>query len=82
MSGVPGVRVGQVWADNDPRAAGRTVRVDAVDCRFAECTVLTAIGGQPPRVSRKTRIDLARMKPLRTLRTGYRLVSEPEGGVS
>lgn len=32
---------GQVWADNDPRAAGRTIQIDAVDGDAAACTVLT-----------------------------------------
>lgn len=27
MNAAPEVRVGQVWADNDPRSAGRTVEV-------------------------------------------------------
>lgn len=43
----PDVRAGQVWADNDPRSAGRTLRVDAVKfssrmgCDVAVCVVLT-----------------------------------------
>lgn len=69
-----GVRVGQVWADNDKRARGRTVRVDSVDARWAYCTVLTpANGPRPGRVGRQTRIDRDRMKPTST---GYQLVSE------
>ncbi len=35
------VTPGQVWADNDPRAVGRTLRVDAIDGDKAICTVLT-----------------------------------------
>lgn len=35
------VRVGSVWADNDPRSAGRTLRVERVDGDKAVCTVLT-----------------------------------------
>ncbi len=35
------VEPGQVWADNDPRAAGRTLRVDTIDGDKAICTVLT-----------------------------------------
>ena len=37
----PTVRPSQVWADNDPRAAGRTLRVDAIDGDKATCTILT-----------------------------------------
>jgi hypothetical protein len=35
------VKPGQIWADNDPRAAGRTIRVDAIDGDKAICTVVT-----------------------------------------
>lgn len=35
------VKPGQVWADNDPRSAGRTLRVDAIEDGKAVCTVLT-----------------------------------------
>jgi hypothetical protein len=41
------VRPGQIWADNDPRAAGRTLRVESVyyshskDKHVALCTILT-----------------------------------------
>jgi hypothetical protein len=47
MSDAPNVRPGQVWADNDPRAAGRTLRVDEIRYdpgtgrHVAVCTVLT-----------------------------------------
>ncbi|MFE0642116.1 hypothetical protein ACFW2Y_10985 [Streptomyces sp. NPDC058877] len=63
-------RPGQVWADNDRRSAGRTVRVDEVDTRYAYCTVLTAStpGG---RTGQRTRIALERMRPTST---GYRLL--------
>ncbi|CAM5466122.1 hypothetical protein [Streptomyces aurantiogriseus] len=65
-----GVQVGQVWADNDKRGEGRTVRVDEVDVRYAYCTVLTAAtpGG---RTGHRTRIALERMRPTST---GYRLL--------
>lgn len=69
------VRPGQVWADNDYREAGRTVRIDSVDDRYAYCTVLTgrASQGSSARTGHKTRIALARMRPTST---GYRLESE------
>lgn len=35
------VRAGQVWADNDPRVPGRTLRVDDVRDGTAHCTILT-----------------------------------------
>jgi hypothetical protein len=47
MTDTPNVRPGQIWADNDPRAAGRTLRVDEIRHSpsmgrpVAVCTVLT-----------------------------------------
>lgn len=41
------VRPGQVWADNDPRVAGRTLRVERLEwssrmnCTIAVCTIVT-----------------------------------------
>lgn len=35
------VKVGDVWKDNDPRSAGRTLRIDAIEGDRAVCTVLT-----------------------------------------
>lgn len=66
------VEPGTVWADKDPREAGRTVLVDSVDTRFAQCTVLTAASyrGAGARTGHRTRISLER------LRTGFRLVDE------
>ncbi|MFY1677369.1 DUF6354 family protein [Streptomyces sp. WMMC905] len=66
----PDVRVGQVWADNDKRSEGRTVRVDEVDVRYTYCTVLTSAtpGG---RTGQRTRIALERMRPTST---GYQLL--------
>ena len=65
--------VGQVWADNDPRAEGRTVRIDRIEGRFVWATVIT---DRPETlvstVGRKTRIAIQRLKPTRS---GYRLVS-------
>lgn len=85
---MPEVRVGQVWADNDPRCAGRTLRVDTVDDHKVLCTVLTnddhtqELVDNPSkhpwmnrndRRGRTTRISLARFKPTST---GYRLIEE------
>jgi len=41
------VRPGQVWADNDPRVTGRTLRVERLEwssrqnCTIAVCTIVT-----------------------------------------
>jgi hypothetical protein len=47
VTDTPTVRPGQVWADNDPRAAGRTFRIDEIrddpntGWLMAVCTILT-----------------------------------------
>ena len=81
------VRPGQIWADNDYRAKGRTVRVDSTDATHADCTVLTDRTaatyrhpsgyvhqlGSVATVGKKTRIALRRFRPTST---GYRLVQD------
>ncbi|WP_454199535.1 hypothetical protein [Nocardia sp. Marseille-Q1738] len=76
------IRVGQVWADNDPRSKGRrTVRVVGLEepghalsnARRAVCEVVTDWQGKPPASPRKVRIQVDRMHPTST---GYRLGSE------
>lgn len=63
---IPSVRPGQVWADNDSRSRGRTVRVVSVD-DDGKATVRS--GGK------LTRIRLDRFRPTST---GYRLVEDVE----
>lgn len=41
MSETTELQPGQVWADNDPRSEGRTLRVDRIESGKAVCTVLT-----------------------------------------
>ena len=38
---MPDVKPGSIWADNDPRSAGRTLRVERIEGGKAVCTVLT-----------------------------------------
>jgi hypothetical protein len=80
---VPEVRVGQVWADNDKRSAGRTLRIEHIGYEdhdgnevppYAACRVLTNKPGC--RTGHQVAIRLARFKPIST---GYRLVSESDG---
>ena len=71
------VAVGQVWADNDPRARGRRLIVKEIDGMHAVCTPLT---GRDPAVNngfvstpaKRVRIRLDRFRP--GVR-GYRLIS-------
>lgn len=86
------VRPGQIWADDDPRQHGRTIRVERIEhpgggypasSRIVLCTVLTLAGGRTPTWGRdrQVRIQVDRMRPGRT---GYRLVQDapttPEEG--
>ncbi len=78
MAETPDVRPHQVWADNDPRAKGRTVEVLAVANGLALCKVITDVDPnlyQPKksRVGRTTRISVRRFRPNST---GYRLVQD------
>ena len=63
---------GQIWADKDPRSAGRYVRITEIDCRHAYVERVTRAGQKLG--GRTTRI----LHDHRGLR-GYRLVSQPEG---
>ncbi|GAB7044941.1 hypothetical protein [Catenuloplanes indicus] len=84
MTDTANVRPNQLWADNDPRSAGRTLRVVSVDGDYAECVVETnatdiqhEIDNPTRTYSRPTdrrgktvRIKTSRMQPTST---GYRL---------
>jgi hypothetical protein len=72
------IRVGQIWADNDPRCKGRTVRIFGFDdAGRATCVVLTNADGKPPAIGRVVRIKVDRLHPTST---GYRLIED--GGQS
>lgn len=69
------VEVGQVWADNDPRSEGRTVKVIAVTATKATCEVLTdGANTKRSQVGRITRIGLHRFKDTAS---GYKCVKKP-----
>lgn len=61
------VKVGQIWADNDPRSDGREVIVDEIRDGYALCHTGT--------LGKKTKIKLGRFKPTRS---GYKLVRDVE----
>lgn len=68
------VKVGQVWADNDKRSAGRTVTVVALEEAyhpFKHYRYTVAV--VEDRGGRRTRIRTDRMRPTST---GYRLVRD------
>jgi hypothetical protein len=76
------VPIGSVWADNDPRSAGRTLRVERIEDGKAVCTILTnitvtqvelerGVKGLRDMRGKTTRISLARFRPTSS---GYRLV--------
>jgi hypothetical protein len=73
---------GSVWADNDERVMGRTLRVGRIEGDVAICVVLTnsnvtqaeldrGVRGVRDTRGRTTRISLRRFRPTST---GYRLV--------
>lgn len=80
-------RIGDVWADNDPRYSGRTFRIDRFERDVAICTVLTdrddtpedlsALHGRRLRAGKTTRIRTDR---LRDIASGYRLLRRAEDG--
>ena len=78
MATAPEVRPGQVWADNDWRSDGRTIRVDRIEKGedgngdAAVVTTLTPARGVG-RVGHQTRIAVRRF---RATNTGYRLLQE------
>ena len=71
------VEVGQVWADNDSRVYGRTVKVEAIDGDKAVCRVLARPVDYPQgRTGHTTKISIGRFKPTST---GYRLIRDADG---
>ena len=76
----PALEPGQIWADNDPRSAGRTIGIDYVRISphgewVADCTILTdAYNASSTRVGKHTTIAVRRFKPTST---GYRFVERP-----
>ncbi len=81
MPELPEVRPGQVWADNDPRNRGRTLRVESVHAAddhrsepYARVTVQKVSRNVTrTEVGEKRTILLRRMRPTRN---GYRLVED------
>ena len=83
------VKPGQIWADSDPRSAGRTLRVERIEGDKAVCTILTNITEMQNALDecaekglrtwvkdmrgKTTRISLSRFKPMST---GYRLLED------
>ena len=65
--------VGQVWADNDWRAEGRTIRLTMVDARYVHGVVVTDRKSVvQPTVGRPVRLLRTRLRPTST---GYRLLA-------
>ncbi len=74
----PDVRVGDVWADNDRRQDGRTLKVVHVEDGKARLQVVTNRNAWRPgdpwnqdRVGKYVTVSVARMRPTST---GYRLI--------
>lgn len=75
------VKEGQVWADNDPRAKGRTMEVKRIEPPNAICVILTNRDGwdkeknYTPKsmVGREIKIKLRRFRPIQS---GYKLIKD------
>lgn len=68
------VEIGQIWADNDWRARGRTVRIVEIVGKHVYVETVTGVGGKPAPKRKPQRILLHRLRPNST---GYRFVSDP-----
>lgn len=68
------VAPGQVWADNDPRSRGRTLKVISVGKQSVRCEVLTVAPHVRRGVGTVTMIARHRFRPTSN---GYRLVEQP-----
>jgi hypothetical protein len=66
------VKVGQIWADNDPRSTPRTIKViEIVDEKAVVEVVVPAASAV--NAGARTRVALKRFRPTTT---GYRLVED------
>lgn len=88
----PKVEVGQIWADNDPRAEGRTLRIAAIVDDHAECIIVTnpdyvqadldrceAKGKKAAwTTDRRGRLTTIKISRFRPTSTGYRLLDAGE----
>lgn len=76
-TGLPDVRVGQIWADNDKRVDQRFLRVEQISVTGARALLrrVAAPGAMPLpwSMSRTSWVKVSRMVPTST---GYRLVRD------
>jgi hypothetical protein len=91
------VKPGQIWADNDSRSAGRTLRIDRIVDSKAVCTILAnaddlqraldaCMPGEPARVGeypddRRGKTTRISLARFRPTNTGYRLVRDQQYGI-
>lgn len=69
------VAIGQIWADNDWRSKGRTVRIVEIGASRVTVETVTGVGGGPALRPTRSRILLNRLRPTST---GYVFVSDSE----
>lgn len=69
------VVIGQIWADNDRRAKGRTVRIVEIVGKHVYVETVTGVGGKPAPPRKPQRLLLHRLRPNST---GYRFVRDPD----
>lgn len=95
MSEQPTVRVGQAWADNDPRNEGRTLKVLDVQNGGVTCEIVTNSTNQQERiddmavgrglswyrpVDRRGKTTTISVSRFRPTSSGYRLVEDVPAG--
>lgn len=69
------VAVGQIWADNDWRSKGRTIRIVGIGASRVTVETVTVAGGEPAPKRKPASILLSRLRPNST---GYTLISDPQ----
>jgi hypothetical protein len=91
------VKPGQIWADNDSRSVGRTLRSDRIVDSKAVCTILAnaddlqraldaCMPGEPARVGeypddRRGKTTRISLARFRPTNTGYRLLRDQQYGI-
>lgn len=75
------VKVGQVWADNDPRTTGRRFEIVEVGDGWAKGKVLSVERNVSKKMVGRTTREIA-LRRFRPTATGYRLVSNPDTGTA
>jgi hypothetical protein len=75
------VSVGQIWADADPRSAGRKIRITEVGDGWARGEIISVERNVSQKVVGRTTRKIS-FKRFRPHNRGYRLMANPDTGTS